>query len=170
MTFFGEEKGLLGSRYYGRHPVVPIERTVAQINLEQVGRTDDSEGPQVSTASVTGFDYSDVGEILRAAGERVGVGVYKHERNSDAYFGRSDNQSLADRGVPAHTLGVAFEFPDYHGLEDEWEKIDYANMEKVDRAVALAALSIADNPRAPAWNEANPKTAPYVKAWRERKP
>ena len=47
MTFFGEEKGLLGSRYYGRHPVVPIEKTVADVNLEQVGRTDDSEGPRV---------------------------------------------------------------------------------------------------------------------------
>ena len=41
MTFFGEEKGLLGSRYYGRHPLVPIKQTVADINLEQVGRTDD---------------------------------------------------------------------------------------------------------------------------------
>jgi hypothetical protein len=170
MTFFGEEKGLLGSRYYGRHPVVPIEKTVAQINLEQVGRTDDSEGPQVSTATVTGFDYTDIGEILIAAGERVGVRFYKHARNSDAFFGRSDNQSLADRGVPAHTVGVAFEFPDYHGLEDEWEKIDYANMERVDRAVALGVLTIADNPQPPKWNEANPQTAPYVKALRERKP
>lgn len=168
MTFFGEEKGLLGSRYYGRHPLVPIAQTVAQINLEQVGRTDDSTGPQVSTASVTGFDYSDVGEILRAAGARAGVRVYKHERNSDAFFGRSDNQSLADEGVPAHTLGVTFEFPDYHGLEDEWEKIDFPNMAKVARAVALGVLSIADNPQPPRWNEANPKTAPYVKAWRAR--
>ena len=48
MTFFGEEKGLLGSRYYGRHPVVPIKQTVADINLEQVGRTDDAEGPRVA--------------------------------------------------------------------------------------------------------------------------
>ena len=49
MTFFGEEKGLRGSRYYGRHPVFPIEQTVADVNLEQVGRTDSDEGPQLRT-------------------------------------------------------------------------------------------------------------------------
>ena len=167
MTFFGEEKGLLGSRYYGRHPVFPIDRTVADINLEQVGRTDSSEGPQVSTASVTGFDYSDVGMILKEAGKAMGVNVYKHERNSDAYFGASDNQALADQGVPAHTLCVAFAYPDYHGVGDHWEKIDYKNMEKVDRMVGLSVLMIANNPEPPRWNENNPKAARYVAAWKK---
>jgi hypothetical protein len=60
MTFFGEEKGLLGSRYYGGHPLVPLKDTVAQVNLEQVGRTDDTEGPQVGTATFTGFDFSNI--------------------------------------------------------------------------------------------------------------
>ncbi len=106
VTFFGEEKGLLGSRYYARHPVVPIEKTVAGINLELVGRTDDIEdGPQNNRASMTGFDYSDVGPIFQAAGETVGVRIVKHPKNSDLFFGRSDNQALADRGVPAqHAL------------------------------------------------------------------
>ena len=169
VAFFGEELGLLGSKYYGRHPVVPIEKTVAQINLEQVGRTDDSEGPQISTAAVTGFDFSDVGETLRAAGERVGVRLYKHPRNSDAFFGRSDNQSLADQGVPAHTVGVTFQFPDYHAVGDHWEKIDYANMERVVRAVALGLHAVADSAREPRWNESNPKAARYLRAWRERR-
>jgi hypothetical protein len=169
VTFFGEEKGLLGSRYYGRHPIFPIEKTVADINLEQVGRTDSDEGPQVGTASLTGFDYSDVGAILKEAGSQTGIRVYKHERNSDAYFGRSDNQALADQGVPAHTLCVAFSYADYHGVGDHWEKIDYANMEKVSRMVALAAVMIANNARAPKWNEANPKAARYLKAWQQRR-
>lgn len=167
MTFFGEELGLRGSRYYGRHPLVPLSKTVAQVNLEQVGRTDDSEGPQVGTATLTGFDYSDVGEVMRRAGERVGVSFYKHPANSDAFFSRSDNQALADVGVPAHALGVAFEFPDYHGLGDEWEKIDYANMAKVVRATALGALMLADAAQPPRWNESNPKAARYVEAWRK---
>lgn len=167
MTFFGEELGLVGSRYYGRHPLVPLAKTVAQVNMEQVGRTDDSEGPQVGTLAVTGFDFSDVGATLQRAGEAAGVKVYKHPRNSDAYFARSDNQSLADAGVPAHTAGVAFEFPDYHAVGDEWQKVDYANMERVVRAVGLAALLIADDPREPRWNEQNPKTAPYVEAWKK---
>ena len=169
VAFTGEELGLRGSRYYGEHPLVPIEHTVAQINMEQIGRTDDSEGPQVGTAAVTGFDFSDVGAILKAAGEAAGVRVYKHPTNSDSFFSRSDNQSLADKGVPAHTLGVSFMFPDYHAVGDHWEKIDYANMEKVVRTVALGVLSIADGAMEPKWNEANPKTARYVEAWRARR-
>lgn len=166
MTFFGEELGLVGSRYYGRHPLVPLAKTVAQVNMEQIGRTDDSEGPQVGTLAVTGFDFSEVGSTLQRAGEATGVKVYKHPTNSDAYFARSDNQSLADAGVPAHTAGVSFEFPDYHAVGDEWAKVDYANMERIVRAVGLAALLIADDTREPRWNERNPKTAPYVEAWK----
>ena len=168
MTFFGEEKGLLGSRYYGRHPVFPIEKTVADVNLEQVGRTDSSEGPQISNASLTGFDYSDVGTTFQKAGELTGVKVYKHEQNSDAFFARSDNQALADQGVPAHTLCTAFVYPDYHGAGDHWDKIDYSNMEKVDRMVALALIMIGNTIEAPKWNDANPRAARYVKAWNDR--
>ena len=168
MTFFGEEKGLLGSRYYGQHPVFPIEKTVADVNLEQVGRTDSSEGPQLLNASMTGFDYSDVGKIFKSAGEMTGINVYKHEQNSDSFFGRSDNQALADQGVPAHTLCTAFVYPDYHGLGDHWDKIDYDNMAKVNRMVALGLIMIANNTEEPKWNEANPKAARYVKAWKER--
>jgi hypothetical protein len=168
ITFFGEERGLVGSRYYGAHPIFPIEKTVADINLEQVGRTDDSEGPQVSAAAVTGFDFSDVGTILQKAGELTGVKIFKHPINSDRYFGASDNQALADQGVPAHTVSVAYQFSDYHKVGDHWDKVDYDNMAKVDRTVALAITMIANNPQPPKWNEANPKTAKYVKAWKER--
>jgi Peptidase family M28 len=166
MTFFGEEKGLVGSLYYGEHPIFPIDKTVADINLEQVGRTDSNEGPQLKNASMTGFDFSDVGAIFKAAGELTGIRVYKHARYSDPFFSRSDNQALADQGVPAHTLCVAYIYPDYHGLGDTWEKVDYDNMAGVDRMVALAVLMIANNPRAPRWNEANPNVARYVQAWK----
>jgi hypothetical protein len=169
MTYFGEEKGALGSRYYARHPVVPIEKTIANINLEQVGRTDSSEGPQLANATLTGFDYSSVSEVFRLAGQATGISVYKHERNSDVYFGRSDNQALADVGIPAHTICTAFAYPDYHGAGDHWEKIDYANMEKVNRMIALGLVMLANSADEPRWNEANPKTARYVKAWRERR-
>jgi len=167
MAFFGEERGLLGSRWYGLHPLVPLAKTVAQLNLEQIGRTDDSEGPQVGSLGVTGFDFSDVGALLKGAGEAVGVRVYKHPTNSDAFFGRSDNQSLADAGIPAHTLSVAYMFPDYHAAGDEWQKLDFANMERVVRAVALAAVRLADAQQPPRWNEQNPKAAPYVEAWKK---
>jgi hypothetical protein len=168
MTVFGEEHGLVGSRYYGAHPLVPIAKTVAGINLEQVGRTDDSEGPQQKAFAVTGFDFSDIGTTLQQAGEATGVRVTKHPVNSDKYFARSDNQALADQGVPSHTVSVAYGFPDYHGAGDSWDKIDYENMAAVDRTVALAVWRIANNPRTPQWNTANPKAAAYLKTFTER--
>jgi hypothetical protein len=167
MTVFGEEHGLVGSRYYGAHPLVPVANTVADINLEQVGRTDDSEGPQVRAVAVTGADYSAVWDVLRRAGEASGTRVIRHPVNSDRYFAASDNQALADLGVPSHTISVAYEFPDYHGAADTWDKIDYDNMAAIDRTVALAILAIANDPQAPRWNAANPKTGKYVEAARK---
>ncbi|MBI3712652.1 MAG: M20/M25/M40 family metallo-hydrolase [Burkholderiales bacterium] len=169
MTFFGEEKGLVGSRFYGKHPLFAINKTVAGINIEQVGRTDDSEGAQVASVGVTGFDFSEVGAIIKQAGDASGIRVWKHPVNSDRYFGASDNQALADQGIPAHTISVAYGFPDYHGVGDEAHKIDYENMAKVDRAVALAIAQIANRDEAPKWDENNPKAAKYVEAWKQNK-
>jgi hypothetical protein len=166
VTFFGEEKGLLGSHYYAAHPLVPLKDTVAQVNLEQLGRTDDSDGAQIGTATMTGFNFSDLPATFQAAGTDTGVKLYNSEKNGDAFFGRSDNQSLADAGIPAHTLAVAFEFPDYHGVGDEWNKIDYDNMAKVDRMVALGVIRLAGNPAPPKWDDSNPKAEKYVTAWK----
>ena len=164
LCFFGEEKGLFGSRYYAAHPLFPLRNTIAQVNLEQLGRTDDPEGPQIASATFTGYDYSDLPATFAAAGPATGIRVYKNEQNSDAFFARSDNQSLADAGIPAHTLAVAFEFPDYHQPGDEWQKIDYENMAKVDRMIALGLLTLANSADVPHWNAANAKTEPYRKA------
>ncbi len=164
VALFGEELGLLGSRYYAQHPVFPLAKTVADINLEQVGRTDVDSGSRVGLVNVTGYDYTTLTAEFKKAGEAFDIQVLKDEKNSDPYFARSDNQAFADAGVPAHTLSVGYMFPDYHQAGDEWPKIDYENMAKVDRTVALAILRVADNPVAPAWNAENPKTERYVKA------
>jgi len=164
MTFFGEERGELGSQYYARHPVFPMTNTIADVNLEQVGRTDSTTGPQVNTASLTGFDYSDLPRYFVNAGRETGVNVYLDKEGSDAYFLRSDNAAFAEEGVPAHTLTVAFDYPDYHGLGDEWQKIDYDNMARVDRMIVLALLRIANSTVAPLWNSNNPKTASFRQA------
>jgi hypothetical protein len=168
MTFFGEELGLVGSRYYGKHPIFPIKDTVADLNLEQIGRTDDTEGPRVNTANLTGFDYSTVTQTLQRAGAKYGVKLWKHPKNSDLYFAHSDNQSLADAGVPAHTLSVAYAFPDYHGKDDEWQKIDYENMARIDRMVAAGLFAIANDRKAPTWTAA-PNAARYLEASRKLK-
>ena len=168
MTVFGEEHGLVGSRYYGAHPLVPIAKTIAGINLEQVGRTDDEEGPQKMSAGITGYDFSDLGDILRLAGEQTGIRFWKHPVNSDKYFAQSDNQSLADQGVPSHTVSVAYSYPDYHGAGDHWNKIDYDNMAAVDRAVALAIATLANESKAPNWSKTNPKAESYLRTFNAR--
>jgi len=167
MTFFGEERGELGSEYYGKHPIFPIAKTVADVNLEQVGRTDSTNGRELNNASLTGFDYSDVTKFLEQAGRQTGIKIYMDKEASDDYFTRSDNAALAEQGVPAHSLTVAFDYPDYHGLGDEWQKIDYENMAKVDRMVALGLVEIANSVKPPEWNASNPKTAPFREAQRK---
>ncbi len=87
--------------------------------------------------------------------------------NSDRYVAHSDNQALADLGVPSHTISVAYEFPDYHGAADTWDKIDYENMAAIDRTVALAVLTMANDPQPPRWNAANPMAAKYLEAARQ---
>jgi hypothetical protein len=164
IAYFGEEKGMLGSRYYGAHPLFPLSRTIANLNLEQVGRTDDSDGTNLKSVYVTGFDYSNLRDWLTDAGRETGVHFSKHGQSSDAFFGRSDNQSLADAGVPAHTLVTAFMYPDYHQPGDHWEKIDYDNMATVTRAIGVAVVRLANSSKPVEWNEGNPKAASYVEA------
>jgi Zn-dependent M28 family amino/carboxypeptidase len=169
LTVFGEELGLLGSRYYVKHPLLPLDQTIADVNLEQVGRTDDSEGPTVGIVMMTGVGYSQVADILERAGQQSGIEFRRHPTNSDRYFGASDNASFARAGIPAHTVCTAFEYPDYHGVGDHWDKIDYANMEKVDRAVGLGLWELASSEQAPTWND-GASTAPYREAWRKLHP
>ncbi len=164
VALFGEELGLVGSRYYASHPIFPLARTVADLNLEQMGRTDDVTGPRVGLVNVTGFDYTNLTGDLKRAGEAFNIAVVKDEASSDAFFARSDNQAFADAGIPSHTLSVGYIFPDYHKPGDEWPKIDYENMAKVDSAVALAVYRVADAAADPQWNASDPKTERYIKA------
>jgi Zn-dependent M28 family amino/carboxypeptidase len=162
VTFYGEELGELGSQYFVRHPV--CAPTVADLNLEQLGRTDSSEGPRAGSATLTGFDFTDIAQVFEEAGEATGIRIYNDPKRGDFYFRQSDNASFADRGIPSTTLAVTFMFPDYHQPGDRESKIDYGNMAKVDRAVALGLMLLANAAEAPHWNTANPKTKHYVRA------
>jgi hypothetical protein len=158
MTFCGEELGLLGSRYYAEHPVVPLKDTVADINLEQIGRTDGDI--KKGRASLTGYDFSTLGPLFHRVGLAFGIDVYK-DRNSNRFFRASDNLNFADAGIPDLSLCTAFEFPDYHGLKDEWPKIDYPNMANVDKMVGTVVWNIANSTTAPQWNATLKQTEPY---------
>jgi Zn-dependent M28 family amino/carboxypeptidase len=153
MALFGEEEGLLGSYYYAQHPLVPLKDTVADVNLEQMGRTDDTSGRKLDEFAITGPSFSNLPGIVAAGAKTVGVKVYSRS-DADSYFDRSDNFSFAQYGVISHTIAVAFEFPDYHALGDRLEKIDYNNMAAVDRGVAAGLVALANSPQSPKWSNA----------------
>jgi Zn-dependent M28 family amino/carboxypeptidase len=163
IAFFGEERGFLGSRYYGSHPLVPLEKTIADINLEQVGRTDASNGPQMGVGYLTGFQYSDLGQILNQAAEGVGFRIAGDLPAKENLFNRSDNFPLAQAGIPDGTIYVAADFPDYHRVSDEWQKVDYENMAKLDKAIALGLLRLASDAAPPQWNTANQAARRFIR-------
>ncbi len=152
ITFFGEEEGLFGSYYYMRHPIVPLKDTVANINLEQMGRTDETDGKEIGAFAFTGPSYSDLPSLMSSAARAEGIKTWS-KAGADDFFDRSDNYAFALHGVIAHTIVVAFEYPDYHAVGDDWRKIDYVNMAKVDRGVAAGLLAIADSPDRPKWSD-----------------
>jgi hypothetical protein len=164
IAFFGEERGLWGSRYYAEHPLRPLAKTVANVNLEQLGRTDSSDGANVGMLNLTGYHFSSIHKYFEAAGEKTKLKIVKHERFSDPFFMASDNAALAQVGVPATTVSVTYQFPDYHQKGDEWDKLDYKNMALVTTTVAEAVKGMADSDVAVAWDASNSKVKAYVEA------
>jgi hypothetical protein len=160
MAFFGEEENLMGSAWYANHPLVPLKDSVADLNLEQMGRTDERTGREIGAYAITGVSYSSLPAILAEGAREEGVTTWRR-RDADAYFDRSDNYSLAVHGVVAHTIAVAFEFPDYHAPGDTVDKIDFDNMAKVDRGIAAGLLRLANQSDPPRWEESR-----ATEAWR----
>ena len=161
LAFFAEEKGLLGAGHYTRHPLVPLSQTIADLNFEQLGRTDSSEGANLDMVNMTGFDFSNLKTTLAAAGALTGVRFVKNQKSSDAFFGASDNLPFAQSCVVAHTVSVTYEFPDYHQVGDEWQKLDYGNMAKVVRMLGTGVQLLADLSSRPEYDIQNSATAPY---------
>jgi hypothetical protein len=155
----GEEKGLLGTSAFANDPPVPLHSMVANVNIEVLGRTDVDGTVQTGRLSVTGIDYSTLGQIIVKAGKESDVDVYKHDLN-ERFFARSDNLVFARKGIPAHTVSNGFVYPDYHGTGDEWQKVDFDNMARLARTIALAILRLADDPQPPVWADL-PATKTY---------
>ncbi len=166
ILFCGEELGELGSQYYIKHPVYPLRNTVADINLEQVGRSDSDFGK--GRASLTGYRYTSMMGLFQNAARHSGFNMVE-TKGSDAYFEQSDNYSFALAGIPDLTFATSFNFPDYHGLKDEWTKIDFPDLARADRLVMRVVLQVAGSKELPHWEVSNPKTGKYRQAEAARK-
>lgn len=145
VAFTGEEMGGLGTRRYLAEPVHPLDRTVANFNIEMIGRPDSLAGGP-GKAWLTGYERSNMGEQLLAGG----IPIVADPRPAQNFFRRSDNYAFAVRGIPAHTLSSFNMHPDYHRPGDEAEKLDYGHMAQVIEAAARAVRILADGPR-PEW-------------------
>jgi hypothetical protein len=137
-----EEWGLLGTDWYLLHPARPLDRTVAELQVEMIGRPDSLAGG-FGRAWLTGFERSTMGEALAAAGLPVGP----DRRPQYDFFERSDNYAFARRGIVAHTLSSYNMHKDYHQPSDDVAHVDVAHMTRLVEAAARAARLLADGPR-----------------------
>lgn len=141
----GEEVGLLGTRWYIAHPVVPLERTVANLEIEMIGRPDSLAGGR-GKGWLTGYERSTMGSMF----ERAGIAIVPDPHPAQSFFTRSDNIAFARRGIPAHTLSSYNLHTDYHTPADEADRVDLDHMTGVIRAGARAVRLLANGP-VPRW-------------------
>jgi Zn-dependent M28 family amino/carboxypeptidase len=146
VLFTAEEMGMLGTRWYLDHPAVPLEQTVANLQIEMIGRPDDLAGG-AGRAWLTGYELSTMGDLLRDAG----IAIIADPRPDQNFFRRSDNYPFALRGIPAHTLSSFNGHSDYHRPSDELGQVDLTHMTAVITAAVEAARSLANGPR-PEWH------------------
>jgi len=143
----GEEAGLLGTRWYIENPVLPIEQTVADLQIEMIGRPDEVSGG-FGRGWLTGYERTTMGDQLAAAGSPI----VPDPRPDQNFFFRSDNIAFARIGIPAHTLSSYNLHSDYHQPSDEVDTIDFAHMAALVTAAIEAVRFLADGPT-PAWKE-----------------
>ena len=146
--FTGEEMGLLGTTWYLDHPVIPLEQTVAELQVEMIGRPDSLAGGH-GKLWLTGYERSTIGESLAAEG----VSVVVDPRPDMNFFRRSDNYVFAVRGIPAHTLSSFNLHQDYHSPSDEVERVDFDHMVAAIEAIVRSVRILADADEAPRWHE-----------------
>ncbi len=146
VLFTGEEVGGLGSSWYLAHPAFPLDRTVAQLQIEMIGRPDQNAGG-AGTLWATGFERSNVGELLAAEDVRVVADPYPDQN----FFFRSDNVAFAMRGIPAHTLSSFNMHDDYHRPSDEVAGVDLDHLTAAVGAVIKSVRILADTDTVPAW-------------------
>jgi hypothetical protein len=145
MATIGEERGLIGTRWYVSNPIIPLEKMAANLEIEMIGRPDSLAGGP-GRAWLTGYERSTMGDELAAAG----IPIVPDKRPEQNFFQRSDNIAFARAGIPAHTLSSFNLHTDYHRPSDDVDKVDFEHMAAVINAAAKAARLLSDGPK-PAW-------------------
>lgn len=148
----GEEKGLLGTWHYIDRPTVPLADTVANINLEMIGRPDDAVGG-AGQLWLTGYERTNLGQAFVEGGIRVAPDARPEQR----FFERSDNIAFVRRGIVGQTLSSYNMHGDYHRPGDEWQTLDYDHMEAALRAALPGLELLTTGELTPAWEPGEPR-------------
>ena len=142
MTFWGEEKGFLGSYHYVKNPTWPLAKTVCNINIEMIGRPEPGANEKVW---VTGWDKSDLGKLMNEGSESVGVLTFEHpELSRGGLFRASDNYPFFEKGIVAHSFSAGSLHEDYHQVTDHVEKLELRHMTRVIQGLFAGSLNIAN--------------------------
>jgi hypothetical protein len=163
MAFTGEELGLLGSRYYADNPLIPLEKTIFNLNTDGAGYND------VTYISVFGHGRTGVDALIEAGANVFGLDVFPNPAPEQGLYDRSDNVSFAQKGVPAVNISPGMtEFDEkilqyYHQAADNPDTIDFDYLHKYSKAYARIARLIADWEQRPWWVEGDK----YEKAGKE---
>lgn len=146
VAFTAEESGGYGAQYFSKQ-LVP-EKVMAMFNIEMIG-TESKWGK--NSAYITGFDKTDMGNILQQNLSGTGFNFYADPYPDQQLFYRSDNATLAALGVPAHTISTAKmdAEPFYHKVGDEVSTLDLDNMTMIIKAIALSSKAIIDGKATP---------------------
>jgi hypothetical protein len=142
----GEEQGVLGTQWYLAHPAFPLSQTVADLQVEMVGRPDSLAGG-AGRLWLTGYERSTMGERFAGAG----LNVVPDARPQFKFFERSDNIVFALKGIPAHTLSSFGLHDDYHQPSDEVARIDFDHLARAAELVTRAARVLAEGD-VPVWH------------------
>ena len=147
VAYGAEEIGLLGSQYFGEHSPVPLDRIVANLEIEMIGKQDPNLPAGVMM--MTGFDRSDFGPLMKARGALVTADPYPEQQ----FFQRSDNYALALKGIVAHTISGWATIPTYHSAEDTIENLDIGFMTAAIQSLVEPMRALADGQFTPEWAE-----------------
>jgi len=139
VAFTAEEIGEYGSQYFAK--TVDPDKVVAMFNIEMIGKP--SKFGE-NSAFITGYDRSDFGPILQRNLLGTNFNFHPDPYPDQNLFYRSDNASLAELGVPAHTISTDQIDIDkyYHTVKDEFSTLDVGNITSTIKAIALSSRTI----------------------------
>jgi Zn-dependent M28 family amino/carboxypeptidase len=142
LTVAGEEKGLLGSQYYVNHPIIPLNQTIADLNMDMIGRIDtvhqaykDTNYIYVIGSDKISLELDSLLQAANAESEQLKLDYkYNDEQDPERFYYRSDHYQFAKNGVP-----IVFFFDgihaDYHKPTDTVDKILFQRMGKICRMI-----------------------------------